>query len=63
MAVDQIKRLCDSMPATFGAARRRFGRSLTLAEKILDARADDVTIRSSHPMTDEQIGQSRVGLR
>ncbi|HEX5528405.1 MAG TPA: aconitate hydratase, partial [Methylomirabilota bacterium] len=41
MAVDQIKRLYDSMPAKLDEARRRFGRGLTLAEKILVAHADD----------------------
>src|SRR5512144_2147829 len=41
MAVDQIKRLYDSMPARLDEARRRFGRGLTLAEKILVAHADD----------------------
>ncbi|HEV8438238.1 MAG TPA: aconitate hydratase [Methylomirabilota bacterium] len=41
MAVDQIKRLYESMPARLAEARRRFGRGLTLAEKILVAHADD----------------------
>ncbi len=41
MAVDQIKRLYESMPATLDKARRRFGRALTLAEKILVAHADN----------------------
>jgi aconitate hydratase len=41
MAVDQIKRLYESMPARLDEARRRFGRPLTLAEKILVAHADD----------------------
>src|SRR5215470_10603012 len=41
MAVDQIQRLYESMPAKLDAARRRFGRPLTLAEKILVAHADD----------------------
>jgi aconitate hydratase len=41
MAVDQIKRLYESMPATLARARRRFGRPLTLAEKILVAHADN----------------------
>ena len=41
MAVDQIKRLYDSMPGKLDEARRRFGRPLTLAEKILVAHADD----------------------
>jgi aconitate hydratase len=41
MAVDQIKRLYESMPAKLAQARRRFGRPLTLAEKILVAHADD----------------------
>src|SRR5437762_12598058 len=35
MAVDQIKRLYESMPAKLDRARKRFGRALTLAEKIL----------------------------
>src|SRR5512141_515976 len=41
MAVDQVKRLYESMPSKLVAARRRFGRPLTLAEKILVAHADD----------------------
>ena len=41
MAVDQIKRLYDSMPARLDRARKRFGRALTLAEKILVSHADD----------------------
>ena len=41
MAVDQIRRLYESMPARVASARRRFGRALTLAEKILAAHADD----------------------
>src|SRR5262249_40283997 len=41
MAVDQIRRLYESMPARLDEARRRFGRPLTLAEKILVAHADD----------------------
>src|SRR5882724_7936670 len=41
MAVDQIKRLYESMPARLASARSRFGRALTLAEKILVAHADD----------------------
>jgi len=41
MAVDQIRRLYESMPARVASARRRFGRALTLAEKILVAHADD----------------------
>src|SRR5881296_3696150 len=41
MAVDQIKRLYESMPAKLDRARKRFGRALTLAEKILVAHADD----------------------
>src|SRR4030095_5936267 len=41
MAVDQIKRLYESMPGKLDEARRRFGRPLTLAEKILVAHADD----------------------
>ncbi len=40
-AADQVKRLYESMPAKLDAARRRFGRPLTLAEKILVAHADD----------------------
>src|ERR1700716_497637 len=43
MAVDQIKRLYESMPGKLDEARRRFGRGLTLAEKILVAHADDFT--------------------
>src|SRR6266480_3268317 len=41
MAVDQIKRLYESMPAKLDRARTRFGRALTLSEKILIAHADD----------------------
>jgi aconitate hydratase len=41
MAVDQIKRLYESMTVRLDEARRRFGRPLTLAEKILVAHADD----------------------
>ena len=41
MAVDQIKRLYESMPGKLDEARRRFGRGLTLAEKILVSHADD----------------------
>ncbi len=41
MAVDQVKRLYESMPSKLDAARKRFGRPLTLAEKILVAHADD----------------------
>ncbi|MBI5628222.1 MAG: aconitate hydratase, partial [Candidatus Rokubacteria bacterium] len=41
MAPDQIKRLYESMPAKLEHARRRFGRGLTLAEKILVSHADD----------------------
>ena len=41
MAVDQVKSLYESMPSKLDAARRRFGRPLTLAEKILVAHADD----------------------
>src|SRR4029453_12063614 len=41
MAADQIKRLYESMPAKLDRARNRFGRALTLAEKILVAHADD----------------------
>src|SRR5437773_594364 len=41
MAVDQIKRLYESMPAKLDRARKRFGRALTLAEKILVSHADN----------------------
>jgi aconitate hydratase A / 2-methylisocitrate dehydratase len=41
MAAEQIKRLYESMPARLERARRRFGRALTLAEKILVSHADD----------------------
>ncbi len=41
MAVDQIRRLYESMPVRLASARRRFGHALTLAEKILVAHADD----------------------
>src|SRR3989337_3495366 len=42
MAADQIKRLYESMPAKLEHARRRFGRGLTLAEKILVSHAADL---------------------
>jgi aconitate hydratase len=41
MAADQIKRLYESMPAKLDRARKRFGRALTLAEKILVTHADN----------------------
>src|SRR5574341_2479830 len=41
MAADQIERLYDSMPSKLDRARKRFGRALTLSEKILVAHADD----------------------
>ena len=41
MAVDQIKRLYESMAAKLDQARTRFGRPLTLAEKILVSHADN----------------------
>jgi aconitate hydratase A / 2-methylisocitrate dehydratase len=41
MAAEQIKRLYESMPDRLERARRRFGRPLTLAEKILVSHADD----------------------
>jgi aconitate hydratase len=41
MAVDQIKRLYESMPAKLDRARKGFGRPLTLAEKILVSHADN----------------------
>src|SRR3972149_598133 len=41
MAADQIKRLYESMPPKLDKARKRFGRALTLAEKILVAHADN----------------------
>src|SRR3970040_910625 len=41
MAADQIKRLYVSMPPKLDKARKRFGRALTLAEKILVAHADN----------------------
>ena len=41
MAADQIKRLYESMPSKLDRARKRFGRALTLAEKILVAHADN----------------------
>src|SRR5499426_3318875 len=45
MAVDQITRLYESMPGKLDEARRRFGRPLTLAEKILVAHADDFAMQ------------------
>src|SRR5213083_2950 len=41
MAVDQIRRLYESMAAKLEPARKRFGRPLTLAEKILVSHADN----------------------
>jgi len=41
MAVDQIKRLYESMAAKLDQARTRFGRPLTLSEKILVSHADN----------------------
>ena len=41
MAVDQIRRLYESMAAKLAPARKRFGRPLTLAEKILVSHADN----------------------
>ncbi len=41
MAEDQIKRLYESMPSKLDRARKRFGRPLTLAEKILVSHADN----------------------
>ena len=41
MAVDQIRRLYESMAARLAPARKRFGRPLTLAEKILVSHADN----------------------
>ncbi len=41
MAADQIRRLYESMPVKLDSARRRFGRALTLSEKILVTHADD----------------------
>jgi aconitate hydratase len=40
--IEQVKRLYESMSAKVAAARRRFGRPLTLAEKILVAHADNL---------------------
>jgi aconitate hydratase len=42
MGVDQVERLYESMPGKLERARKRFGRGLTLAEKILVAHADDL---------------------
>src|SRR5258708_40140269 len=41
MAADQIKRMYESMPAKLDRAPKRFGRALTLAEKILVTHADN----------------------
>ncbi len=41
MAADQVERLYESMPARLDQGRRRFGRGLTLAEKILVSHADN----------------------
>jgi aconitate hydratase len=48
MAVDQIKRLYESLPGRLERARKRFGRGLTLAEKILVAHADDFEAQEWH---------------
>jgi aconitate hydratase len=55
--VDQIARLYESLPARFDQARRRFGRPLTLAEKILVAHADDFDRQ------DWQRGRAQLRLR
>jgi aconitate hydratase len=55
--VDQIARLYESLPARFDQARRRFGRPLTLAEKILVAHADDFDRQ------DWQRGKAQLRLR
>src|SRR3990167_7911031 len=54
MAADQIKRLYESMPSQLDRARKRFGRALTLAEKILVAHADNFD-------TQERSEERRVG--
>ena len=41
MAVDQIKRSTNPCPPSSTQARKRFGRALTLAEKILVSHADN----------------------
>jgi aconitate hydratase len=57
MAVDQIRRLYESMPGKLDRARRRFGRALTLSEKILVAHADDFDTQ------DWSRGQAQLRLR
>src|SRR5262249_55334535 len=42
MAADQIARLYEALPARLAKTRQRFGRALTLTEKILVAHADDL---------------------
>ncbi|HXN05975.1 MAG TPA: aconitate hydratase, partial [Nitrospiria bacterium] len=39
--LDSIKKLYGSMPARIAAARKKFGRPLTLSEKILVSHADN----------------------
>ena len=45
MAAEQIRSLYASMPDRLARARRKFGRGLTLAEKIFVAHCDDFPIR------------------
>src|ERR1700687_963915 len=64
MAVDQIKRLYESMPGKLDEARRRFGRGLTLAEKILVAHADDFAQQECSRATAElRLRLDRVALQ
>ncbi|MGH7536879.1 MAG: aconitase family protein, partial [Gemmatimonadales bacterium] len=64
MAVDQIKRLYESMPAKLDAARRRFRRALTLSEKILVAHADDFDKQEwSRGKAQLRLRVDRVGLQ
>jgi aconitate hydratase len=64
MAVEQIRRLYESMPGKLDRARRRFGRALTLAEKILIAHADDVDAQEwSRGKVELRLRVDRVALQ
>ncbi|MFQ5949454.1 MAG: aconitase family protein, partial [Nitrospiria bacterium] len=42
MSIESIKKRYQSMPERLASARKKFGRSLTLAEKILVSHVDDL---------------------
>ncbi|MDT7042014.1 aconitate hydratase [Candidatus Nitronereus thalassa] len=46
MSIDLVKNLYAKMPAAIDAARKKFGRGLTLAEKILVSHADDLNTQA-----------------